>query len=531
MRNNNFKLRILFFMLLSIVIIKTNAQTGLNFQGVARTSNNVILASQAITIKLSILQGSATGTADYSEIRRVNTNAQGLFTAVIGDTGAISSLGNFATINWKLTPKFLKIEMDPAAGSNFITMGTTPFQYVAYAQFAKSVDAENIAGIVPVTLGGTGVSSLTALKTALTLNNVSNTTDLAKPISTLTQNALDLKLNAVDTIKYIKQTYIDSVLQTKLNTTGNASTATTAGNISATSNMTLTSLSNLATVGTITSGIWSATSVAVEKGGTGATTASAARTNLGLVIGTNVQAPLIAGTDYLVPTGSAASLTNFPTFNQNTTGNAATATTAGNVTATTNTTLTSLSSLATVGTITSGVWSGTAVAVEKGGTGLTAAGTNGNVLTSNGTTWISAAPSGGSRTHTLGEAFGGGIIFYVTSDGLHGLIAETQNLSSKCFWKDAQNEISKSSNHSTAGKLFTDWRLPTANELDLLLTYNVATGLIPGLNTWYYWSSTEGSSSIVRIQGYPSLDKTAFGLKYGTDVNNDLYEVRPIRAF
>jgi hypothetical protein len=68
-------------------------------------------------------------------------------------------------------------------------------------------------------------------------------------------------------------------------------------------------------------------------------------------------------------------------------------------------------------------------------------------------------------------------------------------------------------------------------ELDLLLTYNSATGLIPGLNSWYYWSSTEGSSTIVRIQGYPSLDRTAFGLKYGTDINNDLYEARPIRAF
>jgi hypothetical protein len=531
MKKNIMHLRILFILLLSVVMINSNAQTGLNFQGVARTTNNVILASQAITIKLSILQGSSSGAAEYTETRRVSTNAQGLFTAVIGDTGAISTLGNFATINWKLSPKFLKIEMDPAAGTNFITMGTTQFQYVAYAQFAKSVDAENIVGIVPVTLGGTGVNSLEGLKTALTLNNVNNTTDLTKPISTLTQTALDLKLNAADTSKYTKQTYTDSALLTKLNSTGNAATATTAGNITATTNTTLTSLSSLATVGTITSGVWSGTAVAIEKGGTGATTASAARTNLGLVIGTNVQAPLVAGTDYLAPTGSAASLTNFPTFNQNTTGNAATATLAGNITATSNSTLTSLSNLAAVGTITTGVWSGTAVSVANGGTGLTAAGTNGNVLTSNGTTWISAAPSGASRTHTLGEAFGGGIIFYVTSDGLHGLIAETQNLSSKCFWKDAQNEISKSSNHSTAGKLFTDWRLPTANELDLLLTYNVATGLIPGLNTWYYWSSTEGSSSIVRIQGYPSLDKTAFGLKYGTDVNNDLYEVRPIRTF
>jgi hypothetical protein len=216
MRKNIINLRILFFILLSIVMIKTNAQTGLNFQGVARTSNNVILASQAITIKLSILQGSVTGTAEYTETRKVTTNAQGLFTAVIGDTGAISTLGNFTTINWKLTPKFLKIEMDPAAGTNFITMGTTQFQYVAYAQFAKSVDAENIVGIVPVTSGGTGVNSLTGLKTALTLNNVNNTTDLAKPISTLTQTALDLKLNTADTSKYTKQTYTDSALLTKL---------------------------------------------------------------------------------------------------------------------------------------------------------------------------------------------------------------------------------------------------------------------------------------------------------------------------
>jgi hypothetical protein len=56
----------------------------------------------------------------------------------------------------------------------------------------------------------------------------------------------------------------------------------------------------------------------VANGGTGSTTSSGARTNLGLVI----------GTDVLAPNGSAASLTSFPTLNQNTTG------TASNVTGT-----------------------------------------------------------------------------------------------------------------------------------------------------------------------------------------------------
>jgi hypothetical protein len=50
------------------------------------------------------------------------------------------------------------------------------------------------------------------------------------------------------------------------------------------------------------------------------------------VIGTDVQAPLTAGKDYLTPTGSAAGLTNFPILNQNTTGNAATVTTNANLT-------------------------------------------------------------------------------------------------------------------------------------------------------------------------------------------------------
>jgi hypothetical protein len=46
------------FLVILVLLTSTisNAQTGLNFQGVARSSNNVVIASQQISLRLSILQ-------------------------------------------------------------------------------------------------------------------------------------------------------------------------------------------------------------------------------------------------------------------------------------------------------------------------------------------------------------------------------------------------------------------------------------------------------------------------------------------
>ena len=58
--------------------------------------------------------------------------------------------------------------------------------------------------------------------------------------------------------------------------------ATLAGTISTAAQNSITSASSLATVGTVTTGAWQGTDVAIAHGGTGASTASAARTNLGI---------------------------------------------------------------------------------------------------------------------------------------------------------------------------------------------------------------------------------------------------------
>ena len=148
------------------------------------------------------------------------------------------------------------------------------------------------------------------------------------------------------------------------------------------------------------------------------------------------------------------------------------------------------SSLTSVGIITNGTWNGTPIAVANGGTGLTSAGTKGQVLTSTGSglAW--------SVTYSLGyHAELGGYVFYVTPDGDHGLVAATELQCINCTWFEAQNVVSNQANFTdNSVKKFTDWRLPTQHELGLMhqkYQDNSILGFSTGFSTaGWYWSST-----------------------------------------
>ena len=81
----------------------------------------------------------------------------------------------------------------------------------------RSVDAENVKGILPLGSGGTGVASISELKKSLAVDQINNTSDASKPISTATQAALTTKANASDVTTSLA-TKVDKVTGKELST-------------------------------------------------------------------------------------------------------------------------------------------------------------------------------------------------------------------------------------------------------------------------------------------------------------------------
>ncbi len=82
----------------------------MSFQAVIRNNTNTLLSNQAVGLRMSILQGAATGTVVYSESQTATTNTNGLVSIQIGSGSVLS--GNFSTIDWSNGPYFIQTETD-----------------------------------------------------------------------------------------------------------------------------------------------------------------------------------------------------------------------------------------------------------------------------------------------------------------------------------------------------------------------------------------------------------------------------------
>jgi hypothetical protein len=227
------KKTILSFLMLILHFINLNGQInkGINFQGVARSDNGIILANKIVTLRLSIKTDSINGVIEYQEIKSITTNTIGLFSVVVGSKQDrnIISIGNFENINWSMSEKYLQVEVDITGELYFSSLGIQKINYVPFAFYADKVDAVNINGIIGVKKGGTGFDNLKDFKMMAAIDKVSNTPDSLKPTSLYTlialneklkksdtawlSNRIDLKLNKFDT------NYISTRINLKLNKT------------------------------------------------------------------------------------------------------------------------------------------------------------------------------------------------------------------------------------------------------------------------------------------------------------------------
>jgi len=105
-----------------------------SYQAIIRNATGQALNSQSVSVRLSILQGSETGSAVYVESHTVTTNASGQISVQVGG-GTVQS-GLMSQINWSNGPYFIKTETDPSGGSNYSIGSTSQMLSVPYALFS-----------------------------------------------------------------------------------------------------------------------------------------------------------------------------------------------------------------------------------------------------------------------------------------------------------------------------------------------------------------------------------------------------------
>jgi len=137
------KFFLFFCLIFSTILSFAQSPQGITFQAVARDPAGNAAKLRQISVIDRILSGSSNGTVVWEERHELTTNAEGVFTIIIGKGTKVSGSATlFGDINWDQGLFFfnLKVSVAPSlpsptwtADANFIDMGTSQFWSVPYA--------------------------------------------------------------------------------------------------------------------------------------------------------------------------------------------------------------------------------------------------------------------------------------------------------------------------------------------------------------------------------------------------------------
>ena len=454
--------------------IINNLTTSVNANTASITANASAIASEATTARAAeqaltnnVNANTASITANTASINNLTTSVNANTASITANATAIAAEATTAraaeqTLTTNLTA------LTTTVNANTVSITANASAIAAEATTARAAEQALTTSVnantASITANASAIASETttarAAEQALTNNVNANT-------ASITANTADILLKAPIASPTFTGTPSAPTPATIDNSTKIATTEYVKANLSTVSAGTLTGTtlastitgSSLTSVGTITSGVWSGTAIAIVNGGTGATSAVGALTNLGAEAVANKSTDITADAastskypsvktikDYVdTRVASAAvadgSLTNVKLVNSSSTLGSTTLTLGGTVTSVTG--LTSLESTNLTGTLL-----GTATTANNLAGGLsgsipyqTAAGTTAMIPVGSANQFLTSV-AGGTYTWTSTSAVTGNFVPYTGASGAVNLGAYDLTVNGLTVGKGGGSDVS-----------------------------------------------------------------------------------------